>query len=63
MKVSKLKLRLAMARACMTVRELSQKCGVSSKTLANWGKTELNPKIIGKVAKALDIPVEELLDM
>lgn len=63
MKVSKLKLQLAMARACMAVRELSQKCGVSSKTIANWGKNELNPKVIGKVAKALDIPVEELLDM
>lgn len=63
MKVSKLKLQLAMARACMTVRDISKKCGVSSRVLANWGKNELNPKVIGKVAKALDIPVEELLDM
>ena len=63
MKVSKLKLQLAMARACMTVRGISKKCGVSSRILAEWGSKELSPKIIGKVAKALDIPVEDLLDM
>lgn len=63
MKVSKLKLQLAMAKACMTVRDISKKCGVSSRVIANWGKYEVTPKIIGKVAKALDIPVEDLLDM
>ncbi|MDO4764715.1 MAG: helix-turn-helix transcriptional regulator [Eubacteriales bacterium] len=63
MKVSKLKLHLAMARACMSIREVAGKSKVSSKTLANWGKNELNPKVIGKVAKALDVPVEELIEM
>lgn len=61
MKVSKEKLNIALARACMDKTELSKKSSVTPYILSLWGKKDVSPKTIGKVAKALETDVTELL--
>lgn len=64
LKLDKDKLLLAQARSGMTITELKEKSGVGRSTISKLMKndTEINPAIIGKLAKALGIDVKELLD-
>lgn len=59
MKLSKNKLELFRAKKCMTVRELAKAARVSCSPIVNCDK--VNPVTAGKIAKALDVDVEELL--
>lgn len=63
MKIDSKKLDIAMAEACLTVNELSKQSGVNVVTLTRLrkGNQELMPKTVGKIARALDISVEELI--
>lgn len=63
MKLSKAKIRLAMARACIGVNELPERSGVSLSTirLALAGKTIL-PATAGKLAKGLGVDVTEIIE-
>ena len=58
------KFKIAMAKACITINELSQKSNVSRYTLNKYTSRKSNPKpaTLGKIAKALNVPVEELID-
>ena len=53
-----------MANACITINELSKKSNVSRYTLNKYtsGKSNPKPATIGKLAKALNVPVEELIN-
>jgi DNA-binding Xre family transcriptional regulator len=63
MKIDSKILDIAMAEACLTVNELSKQSGVNVVTLTRLrkGNQELMPKTVGKIARALDISVEELI--
>lgn len=56
------KLVLARAQAALTVRELSKKSGVTTSTInrIEKGHIEPNPVTVGKIARALNVPVETL---
>lgn len=55
---------LAMANKCMTISELSIQSNVSRVTLTKFttGKSNLRPATIGKIAKALNVKVEDIIE-
>lgn len=66
MKINKSKLELAMARACVTLREVADAANTSSTTIYNIinekkGKAN-NPSVVGKIAKALGIDPAEIIE-
>lgn len=64
MNLNSSKLLLAMANACMTVTELAVKSSLSRPALTRFvsGKTKPKPATIGKIARALNVRVEELIE-
>ncbi len=64
MKLSVKKLNLLLANQVMPIEELSKKSGVSRQTLARMkaGTQEPRPQTIGKIARALGVKVEDLLE-
>ena len=63
MKANRQKLELAMASACMTPTEVAQAAEMPRPTLNNVlvGKS-VRPATLGRVAKALGVPVEDILE-
>jgi len=63
MKANKLKLKIAMARACMNTEDIQKTTGMPRPTINNvmTGKN-VRPATIGKIAKALSVDVEEILE-
>jgi transcriptional regulator with XRE-family HTH domain len=64
MKLSNYKLQIAMANACITVNELSVQSEVSRIALSKImnGKSNPKPVTIGKIAKALNVKVEDIIE-
>lgn len=64
MRVSNKKLEKLMARECMTMRELADKGGLHIATLARIknGDAEVIPKTVGKIARALNANVNEIME-
>ena len=64
MKIDKMKLDLAMANNAYSATELSQICGVSQVTIVRItkGVQEARPGTVGKIAKALDVPVIDIIE-
>ena len=64
MKIDKMKLDLAMANKAYSAKELSQKCGVSQVTIVRItkGVQDARPGTVGKIAKALDVPVIDIIE-
>lgn len=61
MKISVNKLELTLARQCRTISSLRD--GVSSKTIDKIKKGfEVNPVTVGRIANALGVDVEEIID-
>lgn len=58
-----MKLRIEMAKKNLNFKQLSEKSNVSRQTLSyiNNGK-QCSPEVAHKIAKALDVPVEILID-
>ena len=58
------KLQIAMAKTCLTSGDLQKKSTLSRGTYLNVvaGKS-VKPATIGKIAKVLNIPVEQLIDL
>ena len=54
-----------MANACLNMEDLAAKAKVSRVSLTQYssGTTEPRAKTLGKIAKALGVPVESLIDM
>lgn len=63
MKVDAIKLDLAMARACMTGKELQKRAVISDVTLGRIrsGAQEPRPATAGRIAKALGVDVTDLI--
>ena len=57
------KVQIAMARSCMTVRDIALKAGIPFQSVKNvvGGKRSVRPGTIGRVAKALQVDVVEIL--
>jgi len=64
MKIDKKKLDLAMAENCYSAEELSNLTGISTVTIARIknGSQRPRPATIGKIAKALGIKVQDLIE-
>ena len=63
MKANREKIRVAMARACMSNGEISEAAGMPKQTVKNvlYGRS-VKPCTLGKVARALDVDVTEILE-
>lgn len=63
MKINSTKLDVAMANACITTNELSKKTNLNYSTLTRIKSgSHANPATVGKIAKALNVRVEELIE-
>lgn len=64
MKLDSQKLLIEMANACITITELAEKANVSRPALTKYATGKSNPKpvTLGKIAKALGIKVEDLIE-
>lgn len=64
MKINVFKMKLAMADACITISELSLQSKVSRVALSRLmsGETDPKPATIGKIAKALNVKAEDLIE-
>ena len=65
MKIDNKKLDLIMAQKCLSSEKLSQMANVSQVTIARMrnGSQKPRPMTIGKIAKALGVKVEDLIEM
>lgn len=64
MKVDNKKFEIAMANACFTAENLSKATGIAQVTIARIKKGIQNPRpvTVGKIAKALDCKVQDLIE-
>lgn len=64
MKANRKKLKLAMARACMSTGDLIKKSAMPRPTVNNviMGR-DVRPATLGKVARALDVDVTDILEV
>jgi DNA-binding XRE family transcriptional regulator len=64
MNIDNNKLNLAIAKSCMTMKNLANISGVNVTTLSriNTGKQAPSLRTIGKIAKALNLDVEDLIE-
>ena len=63
LKLDRKKLELAMADKCLNFKELKDIANISNSTISKIleSKMPLSPKILGKIAKALDVKPVELI--
>lgn len=63
MKLNKEKLEIAMANACLNAYDLCAKVDLRYPTFSKARRgNEIKPQTAGKIAKALGVPVEKLMD-
>lgn len=64
MKVNFRNLQIAMANACMNKGELAESANISRVSISKYfsGKRSPSPKTIGKIAKALNVPVTDIIE-
>lgn len=63
MKANKNKLRLAMARACMNPQDLAKAAEMPPQTVNGVLRgRSVRPATLGRIAKALDVDVAEILE-
>lgn len=64
MELNAKKLRFIMARKEVGVRELAEKAGISAAAVSRYtrGITKPSIKSLGKIANALDVEVEEIIE-
>lgn len=64
MKINTYALDLALAKATLTRRELAQRANISESLLSKAcnGHSGISPRVAGRISKALDTPVEYLVE-
>ena len=64
MKINLKRLNLAQAQACLTGKEIQERSQISDVSLARIrsGKQEPRPQTVGRLAKALGVSVEYLIE-
>lgn len=65
LKINSDKFLLALAKSGMTTTELKDKSGVGRNTISKVinNETGVRPVIVGKLAKALNVQVEQIIDI
>lgn len=64
MKINKQKLQLAMANECINPYDLCEKISIQYQTYRRISAGHnCKPATAGKIAKALNVPVEQLIDL
>lgn len=63
MEIDRMKFDLALANKCYSMNDLASAANLSITTFSKifTGQSKPLPKTLGKIAKALDVPVTELL--
>lgn len=61
MKLSKSKLETIRARQCLKVSDVAKLAGVSLRTISKQAYIEIGPVTAGKIARALNVDIEEIL--
>jgi len=62
--ISKQKLQIALATACMNPYDLCKAVNIQYQTYRRiTAGNKCKPATVGKIAKALNVPVQDLLDM
>lgn len=61
MKLDKNALELARARNCMTMKALAMAAKVSTATICSKGDLEVFPATAGRIAKALNVDITEII--
>lgn len=64
MKIDNQKLDMLMATQCLTSEKLSKVTGVSQVSIARFrkGTQQPRPATVGKIAKALNVPVTDIIE-
>lgn len=63
MRINARKLELAMAKALMNPKEVSEKAGISYPALKRaWSQRDVKTATIGRIARALGVDVSELIE-
>ncbi len=64
MKICNTKMDIAMANSCVSISELAEQSKVSRISIGRFinGKTEPKPVTVGKIAKALNCKVEDIIE-
>ncbi len=62
MKLNKYNFDLIRAKRCMQVKDIAVAAEVSTVTIQNGYKRDIAPECIGKIAKALGVDVEEIIE-
>ncbi len=61
MKLNKQSVDLLRARHCLMLKELAEKAGVSTVTIQCGYKRDIAPECVGKIARALNVDVGEII--
>ena len=63
MRIDRMKLNLQLAASCMLIKDVCERAGISQPTLRKIRSGERNPKpaTIGKIAKALNVKVQDII--
>ena len=63
MKANRIAMKIAMAKACLNLEELANKADMPASSVKNviYGRS-VSPRSLGRVCKALGVPVESLLE-
>lgn len=63
MKADRTKVALAMAKRCFSIADLAKRSELTEATVKNviYGQKSVLPATLGKVARALEVDVEEIL--
>lgn len=64
MKMDINKLNLEMAKSCMLIKDICEKAGIGTATMVaiRSGRRNASITTIGKIAKALNVPVSSLIE-
>ena len=63
MRISKEKLAIAQAKAMLDSKNLAKKANVSINSVLQVGKYNMQPVTVGKIAKALNVYVTEIIEL
>jgi len=61
LRLNKAAIEMARAKTCMRYDALEATSGVSRSTVFKGYRTDIDPVCVGKIAKALGVPVEEIV--
>ena len=64
-KINKQRLQIAMANACLNMDDLATLAGISRVSLTKYvsGSTKPRTKTVGKIAKALNVQVQDIIEL